>query len=86
MAAKKMPDPNLKGLQEQNNRPKMNRDTCKHALVSKVSSTRTVNVRSNTEQRVRERQRESRIRELIVSPFQAKSPWRLTIIKCRLRE
>ena len=51
-----MPDPNLRGFQEQNNRLKMNRDMCKHALVSKVNSTRTVNVRANTEQRVRERE------------------------------
>ena len=51
-----MPDPNLRGFQEQNNRLKMNRDMCKHALVSKVNSTRTLNVRSNTEQRVRERE------------------------------
>lgn len=85
MAAKKMPDPNLRGLQERNNRPKMNRDTWKHALGSKVSSTRTVSVRSNTEQRVRERQRASR-NTGTNSPFQAKSPWQLTTIKCRLSE
>ena len=80
-----MPDPNLRGFQEQNG-PKMNRDTGKRTLISKVSSTRTVSVRSNTEQRARERERESRIWELIVSPFQAKSPRWLTIIKCRLSD
>ena len=52
-----MPDPNLRGFQEQNG-PKMNRDTGKRTLISKVSSTRTVSVRSNTEQRARERERE----------------------------
>ena len=51
-----MPDPNLRGFQEQNG-PKMNRDTGKRTLISKVSSTRTVSVRSNTEQRARERER-----------------------------